>query len=1111
MEKKCFLVVYCRWRWLRQMLFFINQTVFLFVVFMLFSVAVFAKVQDSFVNIRMKNASLVEVMNEITRETGYDFLYNSDIAVLNDRVDVNYQNIQLQTILNSLFPRHGLECELKDRVIVVRLREPRALAPVNEQKISGNVRDKKGEVLPGVTVLLKGTTVGTVTDAEGNFQLTIANVEKPVLIFSFIGMKTKEVSAQGTQALKVVLEDDSREIEEVVVTGYFNKTRESFTGSQVTVKAEEMKKVGALNIIQALNAFDPSIRLEESLEYGSDPNRVPEITIRGENGFDLRSSADNDRTNPNAPLYVLDGIEVSAQRIYDLDMNRVEQLSILKDATATALYGSRGANGVIVVTLKRPLPGEIRVSASANYNVSIPDLRDYNLMNASEKLAFEPLTGIWSNSDLGQQMILDIRYNELLKEAARGVNTYWLSKPLQKSVNQRYSMNFEGGDERVRYGIDLRYDTDKGIMKKSGREKYGVGVYFSYNIKDRLFIRNDVSVDNVTGDNTPYGSFALYAQQNPYDRIYDEDGNFITKLSTGNYNPLINPTLPNFSTDEYFSAQDNLSIDWRIIQSLRLQGRISYTRQMNKSEAFMSPASAEFRDEADPNKRGSYSIANSKSHSVDGNMTLAYYKNISNHLLNIGVGTNMQESENKGDSYTATGFVKDDLDFVGAGIQFKDKSKPAGSYDKRRLVGFFANVNYGYDNRYFLDFSYRTDGSSSFGRNSRFAPFWSFGLAWNVHKEHFWNNEANYLKIRASMGSTGSVNFSSSQALTTYVYDFNSEYNGVYGATFQAYGNPDLKWQNTKSYNVGVDWKLLSGRVELNCDAYMKITDNLLTSIDVAPSTGFSNYVENIGQVMNQGIEGRLMVKLIENRAKDLNWNVVVAAFSNRNKIQKLSAQMESLNLRLIREGNDITKVERRYQEGRSQSALMVVPSGGIDPASGNEVYIKTDGSRTFTYSFDDRVDVGDMMPKVEGNVNTNLNWKGFNLYLLFKYKWGGKAYNGTLASKVEGADPTRNVDRRAMESRWKDRGDEAKFRRITSRVSPYQTTRLVFDDNLFKLESISLSYDVPRKYLSYCHLERVKLMLSTTDIFRLSTIKQERGTIYPFARTFSVGLNITL
>ena len=1094
------------------------MTRFLFIFVFVASLHVSAALhsQNKMVTLHLKGVSLEEVIQSLKLQTDYGFFYNIDSKDIKKmtNISVDVKNMALEDVLLQILKGTNLTYSIVNDVVILNTRNSIVVndSVRKNHVLVGRVMDMNKEPLPGVTVRLENTNVGTATNFEGVFSFRLP-VEKGKLILSFVGFKTKGVEFKlPSDTLKIVLEEEVENVEEVVVTGYFNKAKESFTGSEVTIETEELKKVGALSITQALSAFDPSIRLAESLTNGSNPNVLPDITIRGENGFDLRANADDATTNPNAPLYILDGVEVSAERVYDMDVNRVESITILKDASATALYGSRASNGVIVITTIRPKSGQIRVSLNANYNISVPDLRDYNLMNAEEKLEYERLAGLYQDTDYLEQCKLDELYNSRLEEVRKGVNTYWLSQPLTTSLNQRYSINFEGGDEYFRYGIDLRYDTDKGVMKQSGRDRLGINLTFNYNIGTNFFIRNDLAVDNVKAKNSPYNEFYLYANQNPYDRIYDENGKFVEKLSSGDWNPLYNAHLAKKNTSTYTSIQDNFNIDWRIIPALRLQGRISYTRQFDKRDLFKSPESLDYSTETDPKKKGTYFRSNSQSDKFDGNLTLQYNKVLGVHSLNVGVGSNLTESTEEGDSYTGVGFVNPNMIFIGAATSFKENSSPDGSYDKSRLVGFFGNVNYGYDNRYFLDLSFRTDGSSKFGRNSRFAPFWSVGVAWNVHKEAFWSgDEKSSLKLRASVGSTGTTNFSSTQALTTYNYDFSKIYNGVFGVSLAGYGNPELKWQNTISYNVGVDMTLLKGLVTFNGDFYIKNTENLLLPLTVAPSTGFSSYVENIGKLRNTGIEGRLRLNLIRDTQRDLRWNVTLSAFHNKSKITKLSNQLEEINKYANSDWyNQGTVVYRQYEAGRSQTALMMVRSGGIDPATGNEVYIKRNGELTFEYDANDKVKCGDMKPTIEGNVNTNLTWKGFTLYMLFKYQFGAKAYNGTLASKVEGANPYKNADKRVLYDRWKEPGDHAKFRRIDDRTSPYQTTRLVFDNDLFSLSSVSLSYELPREISQKIYADRVRLMLSTTDVFRLSTIKQERGTSYPFARTFNLSLNVT-
>lgn len=356
------------------------------------------------ITVKEKNASLKQVFNEISEQTGYGFLYNPKLVNANAKIESVIKDMPLDQVLTLCLKDQSLVYVIEEKTILIspssstnKITISKAIAFI----VKGKVTDENGQPMPGATITLKGTKMATRADAKGNFEITVSD-DKQILEISFLGYVPQEVPVKAVMNIK--LEPKTSNLDEVEVSiGYFSKTKESVTGSQVIVSGEDLRKIGSLNVMQALNAFDPSIRVAPNLDFGSDPNRVPEITIRGENGFDLRSSADDARTNPNAPLYLLDGIEVSATRIYDLDMNRIESFAILRDASATSLYGSRGANGVILITTIAPKVGDVRVSFNANSTVSIPDLRDYNLMNASEKLEYERLGGVFTSKSSNRE------------------------------------------------------------------------------------------------------------------------------------------------------------------------------------------------------------------------------------------------------------------------------------------------------------------------------------------------------------------------------------------------------------------------------------------------------------------------------------------------------------------------------------------------------------------------------------------------------------------------------------------------------------------------------------------------------------------------------------
>ena len=1044
-------------------------------------------------------------------------LYSADMFKGTRSVTVKANGEKWESVLKRVLTEHGFDYVIKDGIVVMR--KLQHSTENGAQKIRGTVVDQKGDAIPGANIYVVGnSTMGVSTGMDGTFSISVP-AGKNQLQVSFIGMKTQTVRLNKTkQYYKIILEEDSKSLEDVVVTGYFQRKKISQTGAEVVVGGEEIAKVGSLNLLQAISAFDPTVRTIENTEFGSDPNRMPEITVRGEKGFDLRDNADDSRTNPNAPLYIMDGIEVTATTVYDMDMNRIASFSILKDASATSLYGSRGANGVILITTKRPDPGKIRVTVNANYNISVPDLRSYNLMDAREKLEYERLAGLYTNKygNREEQTLLDIKYNKILSEIERGVNTYWLSQPLTTSLNQRYSAFLEGGDDHFRYGLNLKYDNDKGVMKESGRLKYGISAYFSYEIAKKLVARNDITIDDVKATDSPYGSFSDYTSLNPYERIYDAETGEMRRQFTSNgrtiRNVLVNSLLPNKSFNKYTQIRDNFQVQWWATSHLMFKGNIAITKQLNRSENYLSPESVNFEGVTDAARKGSYTVNNGTDIDVEGNLTANYNTNLFDKLaVSVGVGSELITTRSESDGYTATGFLNDKLIYPSYALQFKQGSTPSGSLDRAKSIGFFGNANLNWDNRYILDFTYRTDGSSRFGRESRFAPFWAVGAAWNVNREKFWT-QSGYMKIRGSVGSTGSTNFSADQALTRFVYSNNSEYNGIYGAVINAYGNPALKWQNVMKYNIGLDMSILKNIITLNFDAYLERTENLLLNIDVAPSTGFTSYTENMGSMDNKGFEARLRFNILNNYKKDLNWNVTLSTSHEKNKIRKISNAMKAMNEEALKlKNNTGGSVFRMYEEGRSQTALMLVRSAGIDPATGNEIYIKRDGSLTFDYDPNDRVEVGDTYPKFKGYFNSNLTWKGLNLYMNFSYEMGAKQYNSTLAQKVEGANPYRNADRRVLYDRWKQPGDVSMFRRIDDTSSVYQSTRLMQKNNFLNMSSLSISYDIPRKYIQRSAIERCKFIFSMTDLFRISTIKQERGTSYPFARTMSLGFNITL
>ena len=503
------------------------------------------------VTLNLEQRSMLEIIKELRKVSDYQFLYRVDELRKCGKRDLKVQDAGVEEVMRQLLDGTHLTWRLDDDVILIKT-APKTAAPAVPQKVrtvQGVVSDTKGGKLPGVTVILKGTTLGGVTDAEGNFKFEIPDQKDMILVFSFVGMKKQEVKYTGQENLHIVLEDDIAEMEEVVVNGIFTRKKESFTGSTTTFTSKELKMVGNQSVLQSLKTLDPSFAIIENNEFGSDPNHLPNIEIRGKSS--IVGLTDEYETDPNQPLFILDGFESDLETINDLSMDRVQSITVLKDAAATAIYGSKAANGVVVVETKLPAMGSLRVNYNGNLQLTFADLSDYNLMNSYEKLTFERLAGCYRLID-DEGNILDEEqdqiYNDLMKEVARGVDTYWMNEPLRFATTHKHTLSIEGGDATFRYGAGLSYGKTEGVMKGSDREVMNGNIRLIYR-KGKLSFTNNLNINYSKADREPV-AFSEFAKANPYFRKYDENGE-LKKILFQNYaatyyNPLYDMNQTNF-------------------------------------------------------------------------------------------------------------------------------------------------------------------------------------------------------------------------------------------------------------------------------------------------------------------------------------------------------------------------------------------------------------------------------------------------------------------------------------------------------------------------------------------------------------------------------------
>lgn len=1106
----------------------------LFFLMLFFQLNGFAGVNAQRIEVfKVENADLKSCIRKVEQLTGMGFMYNGRELERVKGIYLDMQNAEVTEILENLLKDTGFSYQLINGVIAVMKQSQKMAVSADSRVIRGVVKDTEGNVLPGVTVMIKGTGSGVATDRLGNFELNLPEMSDLVLVFSFVGMEPKEVKAGKEDFLTVVMQNAVSDLEEVVVTGMFTRKASNFTGSASTIKGDDLLKVGNQNIFQSLKALEPGLMIFESLDFGSDPNKIPDMQLRGtsvinmntESNMDLRGNYEN---NPNIPLFILDGFEASAVKIFDLDINRIASVTILKDAAAKAIYGSKAANGVVVLETKRDVSKNLRVNYTGSVNMQTPDLSSYNLCNAAEKLEAERVYGMYEPSgrqDIDDMLKKEQLYNDRLAKVLGGVNTDWLSKPLRNGVGHKHTLSIELGDKDLQLMANVSYNDVVGVMKGSDRENVAGSVYASYRNK-RFRFRNELSVTMNNSSDSPYGAFSEYTRMNPYWSPVDQYGKIAKNAGDeDNFydNPLYNATLNTSLTDKYTNITDNFEGEYDILQGLKAKIKIGFDRKFSRSDRFYPANHLMFRSKGEIKNKGSYQINEGESQTMNYDFSLDYSRQIrEKHYIFAFLNYNLNESRYEEEIYKAEGFPSDKMNSIFFARQYTENTKPDGAESTTRNLGFNAVFNYSYDDRLLFDGTFRTNASSQFGANQRWGNFWSIGAGWNVHNEK-WLEGANLfsrLKLRASVGSTGSQGANAYQSLATYNYS-DKFYEDKLGAFLLGMENKDLQWQKKMDYNLGIDMTI-KNNFNLVFDYYQSITDNLLIAFTLPPSVGFTTVQENVGKVKNTGME-LSMSYTAWSQPKDRTYlTFSLRGAHNKNKIVHISDAMKAYNQKMDELAEKESGTVTKYYDGVSMNAIWAVPSLGIDPATGREIYVGKDGKSTYTYSAKDQVVCGDNLPKLQGNAGVSVSYKGIGLNVVCMYELGAKMYNQTLVDRVENVDMNYAIDKRVLEGRWQKPGDQVRFRSLQQiwdpekqiyTYDPYTlaTSRFVQKKNELNISSINLSYDFFRHaFVKKMRLERLSAAFYMNDVARLSTIRVERGLSYPFARNYNFSLSMT-
>ena len=632
----------------------------LFIFLLACLIAIPMAAQTGKVTMTFKNESLPSVFKRLEKATDYKFLFAyEDVGKLT--VNGEVKNAIIQQAMDYVLRGKSLSYTIEGKIVNVQ--------SANEKKsgrmrtIKGYVRDEAGEPLMGVPVCIGETRVCTVTDADGFYTFKIP-VERTVLKFSYVGMDNKyEAVLQGTSDIeRNVVMSSTTQLKDVVVTGIFNRKKESFTGSAATYNKDDLIQMGSSNVLQSLKTLDPAFAIIEDTQFGSDPNRLPNMEIRGKSS--MLGQRDELATDPNQPLFILDGFESSLQAINDLDINRIESITILKDAASTAIYGSKAANGVVVVETVKPKAGQLQVSYTGNFNVTVPDLSSYDMMDATEKTEFERLSGRYDPSIVETPYLTETEINltesyyERLRSIAQGVNTDWLAQPVRVGVNQKHSLYVQGGSETFMFGIGGMYNGNTGVMKGSDREVFSGNLDMIYRVKKFQF-SNKFSLSNASYNN-PLVGFSEYVRANPYYRIYDDEGMLIQWLeyneNTKMANPLWDASLNSKNYGNNLTISNHFQAEWTPNEMWKGRARFGVTYNTDGAELFTSPDNTNQILNKPNGRRGEYTKTNTNALSYEGDISLTFAKLFADvHRINAVIGGDIYHTKSTVEGYTLEG------------------------------------------------------------------------------------------------------------------------------------------------------------------------------------------------------------------------------------------------------------------------------------------------------------------------------------------------------------------------------------------------------------------------------------------------------------------------
>lgn len=1068
-----------------------------------------------------KTVTVDEVFDIIKQQTNYTFIYQEDLFKKLPKVHLKKGKIRVNDLLEASFPSKDFNFSLNGNTILVK-EIPAEKVVVFQSKmieIKGTVTNNKKEPIPGVNVKVKGTNAAAQTDFDGKY--TITAPYDGILLFTYIGHRAEIVAVNNKKIINVTLAEETKQLEGVVInTGVTVRKKELITGAVTTFKGEELRQISTQNAVQALKSLDPSFIVLNNNLMGSNPNVLPTIEVRGQTSLTANQVDSQFRDDPNQPLFILDGFPTTLQQVVDLDINRIASITLLKDAASTALYGSRSANGVVVIETNKPIPGKLQFSYVYNSSFEVADLSVYNLMNSEQKLEFERLSGVYNyNGYVPYEYSIKQVYDNRLAAVRRGVNTYWLNEPIQMGITSGHSLSFGGGSDEFRFNIAGNYKSLTGTMKGSEHNTWGYNASLTYR-KNKFSINNSFFVSGGDNQESQYGSFATWAKTSPYYPKYNEYGE-ITRYLDGSSlplpkdkilvnqaaNPLYNVFLPSYDKSNDFNFTNNFGINYDVNAHIKTTAGLSVSRNSTIGTVFVSPDDTRYITNI-ATEKGSYNKNEAITNKWNANLG-ATYSNVfaSVHSVNYTIRASALETRNNFYNTTLRGFplgVPGNPTFA---FGYEANGKPVVRTQLIRSVDLTNQINYAYDRRFLFDFTQTISGATNFGTNKKYSPYWGAGIGWNLNNEFKMNEDiVNIFKLRANIGQTGNQNLVGYASYDVYSYDINTNVFGP-GLAISQVANPNLEAQKTRDVSLGLDLAMFRNRLTVTLGAYQRKTSPQIVAIDLAASTGVNAYPLNVGYLTTKGIEFKLNYNFIYDLKDNFVWGVGIMGASGDNKLGGFNNALSSLNTAAQK-----TTSLTRYYDGASSNDLWAVPSLGIDPATGREIFLKKNGQSTFTLDKKDEVVMGNSRETATGVISTNLTYKGFSFGLFVRYSFGAERFNSALYNKVENISKDNifdNQDARAFTDRWTTPGQMAQFKAIGLTNNTPISSRFIQKDDYISGESIRLGYRVTdRAWLKKTGLVGLGFNVLANEFFRVATIKAERGIEYPFSRIYSLSLN---